>query len=151
MSCDEEGTTGERGRGECSDWDFGNLFVLLSHLNLWPILDYDSASMSTLADELMDDLMNDSDEEPSPADDSPSTSSLVPKLEENDAEEMEMDDDLLAELTKGGIKQSEALEVETVDGMDLKGVERVGKVIKLHGSKLLRETLSVRLRTTKEG
>lgn len=90
----------------------------------------------------MNDLLS-SDEEAEPQDDTASTSEIVPKLEENETEEMEIDNDLLAELTKGGIKQSEALEAETVDGMDLKGVERVGKVIKLHGSKLLRETLSV--------
>lgn len=98
--------------------------------------------MATLADELMEDLLS-SDEEAEPQDESASTSEIVPKLEENDTEEMEIDNDLLAELTKGGIKQSEALEAETVDGMDLKGIERVGKVTKLHGSRLLRDTLAV--------
>ena len=114
----------------CCD-DFFDLFISLSNrLDL---------RMSTLADELMNDLLSDEEEE---VPEDLSTSSEV-KVEETELEDVEMDQDLLAELIKGGIKQSEALELETVEGMDLKGVERVGKVIKLHGSKVLRETLAV--------
>lgn len=121
--------------------------------------------MSGLADELLADLDGLSgdegeeykEEEPVPSANAGPSSSNVPKrkaenigdedddMSENGSEEGEEGQQEAGGLVlDGGVKPADELDVEDVQQMELGGVEDVGKIAKLEGSKRMADILKVR-------
>jgi U4/U6 small nuclear ribonucleoprotein PRP31 len=100
-------------------------------------------AMSTLADELMNDLDTDSEGEEEPLA-GPSHHG------EAEAEEAVMDEDNEHDISdamllpEGGVKPTQELDPEAVNTMDLASVAEVGKVAKLAGGKTMKDVLTVR-------
>ena len=122
--------------------------------------------MSGLADELLADLDGDDGQEyneeeegkpqqqntgsmgPPPL---PLKRKTVDDLEEEDMEDAENgEEDEKQEIgglvLSGGVKPADELDAEDVQQMDLGGIEDVGKIAKLEGSKRMNDILKVRLR-----
>lgn len=101
---------------------------------------------NSLADDLLADLENDSDEDMGDEDEAgPSTNGTgAAGAEGDDGDEApgEVTDDML--LPSGGVKPAEELDPEAVKTMELAGVAEVGKVAKLARGKLMKDVLTVR-------
>ena len=95
-----------------------------------------------LADELMNDLENDSGDEFEAQDDhTPTQDGGELEGEGEGGAEMEVGDEMV--VPEGGIKPAQELDQDQVDQMELKSVAAVSQVAKLSGSKTMREVLAV--------
>lgn len=99
--------------------------------------------MSSLADELMNDLDSDSggEEEQQPIA-GPGNDITTEVAMEDDGPEVEVTDEMV--VPEGGVKPTLELDPESVDAMEMSSVAEVGKVAKLAGSKQMKEVLTVR-------
>lgn len=102
-------------------------------------------AMSSLADELMNDLDSDSggEEEQQPIAGPSSGAELATQVAMDDeSPEVEVTDEMV--VPEGGVKPTLELDPESVDAMEMSSVAEVGKVAKLAGSKQMKEVLTVR-------
>ncbi|KAG8880451.1 U4/U6-U5 snRNP complex subunit prp31 [Tulasnella sp. 332] len=108
--------------------------------------------MSSLADELLNDLEDDTEEQEEETEQSqpqPGGSSLKRKAnedvdmseEEADGEGEELTEDMADGLAPGGIAAARELDMEEVENMDMEGVEDVRSVAKLEGSRKMVDVL----------
>jgi U4/U6 small nuclear ribonucleoprotein PRP31 len=94
-----------------------------------------------LADELMNDLENDSGDEFDVEDDPTAAQDGDEGGGAEGEGEMEVEDEVI--VPEGGIKPAQELDQDQVDQMELKSVAAVSQVAKLSGSKTMREVLAV--------
>lgn len=100
--------------------------------------------MSSLADELMNDLDSDSggEEEQQPIAGPSNGAGADFAAEVAMDAEVEVTDEMV--VPEGGVKPTLELDPESVDAMEMSSVAEVGKVAKLAGSKQMKEVLTVR-------
>jgi U4/U6 small nuclear ribonucleoprotein PRP31 len=106
-----------------------------------------SLAMSSLADELMNDLDSDSggeeEQQPSAGPSNGAGAELATEVAmEDDGPEVEVTDEMV--IPEGGVKPTLELDPESVDAMEMSSVAEVGRVAKLAGSKQMKEILTVR-------
>ncbi|KAG9008896.1 U4/U6-U5 snRNP complex subunit prp31 [Tulasnella sp. JGI-2019a] len=104
--------------------------------------------MSSLADELLNDLEDGTEEQEEETEQHPVGNALKRKADNDDADMSEDEDnndepteDLANGVAPGGIAAARELDMEEVENMDLGGVEDVRSVAKLEGSKKMMDVL----------
>lgn len=107
--------------------------------------------MSSLADELLNDLEDGTEEQEEEAEQQPQPGNPLKRKADEDADMSEDEGDAEEEPTEdmadgvalGGIAAARELDMEEVETMDLGGVEDVRSVAKLEGSRKMMDVLQV--------